>query len=63
MDHPSNFQLVCVHCDALGIVFEGDPEGAPSSVVIRCRDCRAIRGTLEGLRNLVLPDQSKEIDF
>jgi hypothetical protein len=63
MNLPSAFQLVCIHCDALGIVFDGDAEGPPSSTIIRCRDCRAIRGTLEDLRNLALPEQSKEIDF
>jgi hypothetical protein len=63
MSLPSAFQLVCVHCDALGIVIDGDAEGAPSSTIIRCRDCHAVRGTLGDLRNLALPEQRKEIDF
>jgi hypothetical protein len=57
------FQLVCTHCDALGISFDGEVEGAPSSMIIRCRDCRAVRGTLGDLRNLSLPEQRKDIDF
>jgi hypothetical protein len=57
------FQLVCIHCDALGIVFDGEAEVARSSTIIRCRDCRAVRGTLGDLRKLALPEERKEIDF
>jgi hypothetical protein len=63
MSVPPAFQLVCVHCDALGIVSDGDAEGAPSSTIIRCRDCRGVRGTLGDLRKLALPEERKEIDF
>jgi ribosomal protein S27E len=38
------FKLVCVNCDALGIVFDF-PENAPTSAMIKCRDCGAPRGT------------------
>jgi hypothetical protein len=50
------FQLVCVNCDALGIVLDY-AEGAPSSTPIKCRDCGALRGTLGELRNLALADR------
>ena len=45
------FKLVCVNCDALGIVFDF-PENAPTSAMIKCRDCGAPRGTLGDLRRL-----------
>jgi hypothetical protein len=63
MSLPLAFQLVCASCDALGVVFDQDGEGAPPSTLIRCRDCGAVRGTLGDLRNLALPDRHKEIDF
>jgi hypothetical protein len=55
------FQLVCMNCDALGIVFDY-AEGAPPSTPIKCRDCDALRGTLGGLRNLALQDRSDSLD-
>jgi hypothetical protein len=55
------FQLVCVNCDALGIVLDY-AEGAPSSTPIKCRDCGALRGTLGDLRNLALADQRDTFD-
>jgi hypothetical protein len=55
------FQLVCVNCDALGIVLDY-AEGAPSSTSIKCRDCGALRGTLGDLRNLALADQRDTFD-
>jgi hypothetical protein len=50
------FQLVCVNCDALGIVLDY-PEDAPSSTAIKCRHCGARLGTLGDLRNLALSDR------
>jgi hypothetical protein len=55
------FQLVCVNCDALGIILDY-VEGAPSSTPIKCRDCGALRGTLGDLRNLALADQRDTFD-
>jgi hypothetical protein len=55
------FQLVCMNCDALGIVFDY-AEGAPSSTPIKCRDCDAPRGTLGDLRNLALRDRRDSLD-
>ena len=52
---PLEFQIVCVNCDTLGIVFDC-PEGAPSWTEIMCRQCGARRGTLGGLRNLSTAD-------
>jgi hypothetical protein len=51
------FQLVCVNCDALGIVLD-HPEDAPSSAQIKCCYCGAPRGTLGDLRNLALSDRN-----
>jgi hypothetical protein len=45
------FQIVCVNCDAIGIVLDY-PEDAPSSTSIKCRACGATRGTLGDLRYL-----------
>jgi ribosomal protein S27E len=47
----SAFKVVCVNCDALGIIFDC-PEDAPSTTPIRCQHCGAPRGTLGELRNL-----------
>jgi hypothetical protein len=55
------FQLICVNCGALGIVFDYT-EDAPLSTSINCRDCGALRGTLGDLRNLALPDQRDVFD-
>jgi hypothetical protein len=55
------FQLICINCDALGIVFDY-AEGAPSSTPIKCRDCDALRGTLGDLRNLALRDRRDCLD-
>jgi hypothetical protein len=55
------FQLVCMNCDALGIVFDY-AEGAPLSTPIKCRDCDALRGTLGALRNLALRDRRASLD-
>jgi hypothetical protein len=56
------FQLVCVNCDALGIVFDF-AEDAPSSAQIKCRGCDAPRGTLGDLRNLALSDRTDIFSF
>ena len=53
--HPG-FSIVCVNCDALGIVFDF-PEGAPLSTEIKCRHCGAPRGTLGDLRQLSCSDR------
>jgi len=45
------FQIQCVACDGLGIVFECT-ENAPSTTPINCRHCGALRGTLGDLREL-----------
>jgi hypothetical protein len=50
------FRLVCVNCDALGIVFDF-PEDAPTSTMIKCRLCGAPRGTLGELRRLSCSDR------
>ena len=39
------FQIICINCDALGIVFDC-VEDAASSTLIKCRGCGAPRGTL-----------------
>jgi ribosomal protein S27E len=51
------FQLVCVNCDALGIVLD-HAEYAPSSTQVKCRGCGAPRGTLGDLRNLAFSDRT-----
>ena len=45
------FQIVCVICDGLGIVFDCR-EDASESTLIKCRHCGAPRGTLGELRLL-----------
>jgi ribosomal protein S27E len=59
---PSAFEVVCVNCDALGIVFDC-PEDAPSSTLITCRHCGAPRGTLGALRNLATSDRQDIFDL
>jgi hypothetical protein len=54
-DRPG-FQLVCIKCDALGIVLDYS-EGAPLSTPIQCRGCGGLRGTLGDLRILAKPGQ------
>jgi hypothetical protein len=51
------FKLVCVNCDALGIVLD-HAEHAPSSTQIKCRYCGVPRGSLGDLRNLALSDRT-----
>jgi ribosomal protein S27E len=51
-----DFRIVCINCDALGIVFDC-PEGAPSSTQIKCRHCGVPRGTLGDLRKLSCSDR------
>jgi hypothetical protein len=45
------FRIVCINCDALGIIFDCE-ENSPPSTPIRCRHCGAPRGTLGDLREL-----------
>ena len=47
----TNFKIICVNCDALGIVFDC-AEDAPASTPIKCRHCGIPRGTLGDLRHL-----------
>jgi hypothetical protein len=51
MSDVAAFQLICIKCDALGIVLDYR-EGAPLSTPIECRGCGGLRGTLGDLRNL-----------
>jgi ribosomal protein S27E len=51
-----DFRIVCINCDALGIVFDC-PEDAPPSTQIKCRHCGAPRGTLGDLRKLSCSDR------
>jgi ribosomal protein S27E len=54
----AEFRIVCVNCDALGIVFDCT-EDAPAWTPIRCQHCGAARGTLGDLRELsVSPRQN-----
>lgn len=50
------FQIICINCDALGIVFDC-VEDAASSTLIKCRGCGAPRGTLGDLRQLELTNR------
>ena len=50
-DPRPGFKIVCINCDALGIVFDCT-EDSPPSTLIMCRHCGAPRGTLGDLRNL-----------
>jgi hypothetical protein len=47
----TGFSLICINCDAVGIVFDC-AEDAPSSTTIKGRHCGAPRGTLGDLRRL-----------
>ena len=53
----NKFKIVCDICDALGIAFDL-PENAPSSSLIKCRQCGAPRGTLGDLRSLSNSERS-----
>jgi hypothetical protein len=59
-DRPA-FQLICIKCDALGIVLNYT-EGAPLTMPIKCRGCGSLRGTLGDLRTLARPDQHDIFD-
>jgi hypothetical protein len=56
------FQVVCIKCKALGIVFDY-AEGAPLSTPIKCRGCGGLRGTLKGLRVLAQSHPPSISDF
>jgi ribosomal protein S27E len=60
-DPQSGFRIVCINCDALGIVFDC-PEGAPLSTQIKCQNCGAPRGTLGDLRRLSCSDRRDLFD-
>jgi hypothetical protein len=62
MSHHPAFQLVCVQCNALGIVLE-DAEGASLSMPIKCRGCGGLRGTLGDLRVLAQSGQPNAFDI
>jgi len=55
------FRIICINCDALGIVFDC-PEGAPASTQIKCRHCGVPRGTLGELRELSCSDRRDLFD-
>jgi hypothetical protein len=57
----SRFQLICINCDALGIVLDY-PDNAPSSTQIKCQGCQAPRGTIGDLRTLALSDRRDLFD-
>jgi hypothetical protein len=59
-DRPA-FQLVCIKCDALGIVLDYT-EGAPLSTPIQCRGCGGLRGTLGDLCALARLDRQDLFD-
>ena len=56
------FQIVCVECDAVGIVFD-DLEDAPAFTIIKCRQCGGPRGTLGDLRCLAQSDRLDLFDI
>jgi hypothetical protein len=51
LDRRLDFGIVCINCDALGVVFDCTEDAAPSTLIL-CRRCGAPRGTLGDLRNL-----------
>jgi ribosomal protein S27E len=53
MDGERHFQIICINCDAIGIVLD-HPQDAPPSTPIKCRHCGAPRGTLGDLRDLAI---------
>jgi hypothetical protein len=52
MNDARPFQIICINCDAIGIVLD-HPQDAPSTP-IQCRHCGVPRGTLGDLRSLAL---------
>jgi ribosomal protein S27E len=61
-DSQPGFRIVCIKCDALGIVYDC-PEGAPSSIQIKCQNCGAPRGTLGDLRRLSYSDRQDLVEI
>jgi hypothetical protein len=57
----STFQIICVDCDAVGIVVDY-PEDAPMTTTIRCHQCGGPRGTLGDLRRLAQLDRHDLFD-
>jgi hypothetical protein len=47
----SRFKVVCEDCGGLSIKVE-DPANSPSTVLVRCGRCNAIRGTLAELHEM-----------
>ena len=50
------FKLVCINCDALGIIVDF-LEDAPASTQLKCSNCKSPRGTLGDLRALAYSDE------
>jgi ribosomal protein S27E len=57
----AEFRIICINCDALGIVFDCTKD-APASTPIRCQHCGAPRGTLGGLRELSVSQRQDLFD-
>ena len=58
----TEFQIVCIKCDSLGILMDCS-ELAPSSTIVKCSHCLAARGTLGELRRLALTDRHDMFDM
>lgn len=56
------FQLICINCDAMGIVLDYS-EHAPLTTQIKCCHCGSPRGTLGDLRHLAQSDRLDLFDF
>jgi hypothetical protein len=56
------FKLVCANCDSIGISLDYS-EGADSSTLIKCTNCKALRGTLGELRSLANSDQRDRFEL
>jgi uncharacterized Zn finger protein len=47
----AGFQIVCDRCGSLSIKM-ADPTRSPTSALVQCRSCGAVRGTLGDLQDL-----------
>jgi hypothetical protein len=61
MNAGPSFQIICVLCDAMGIILDHS-EHAPSSALIKCSECCAPRGTLGELRRLACSNRRDLLD-
>lgn len=57
MKQRPDFKIICPNCDGLGIAIEA-PESAPSSTIVKCRNCDYPGGTLGGSRSLATSDRN-----